>query len=154
MKWLENSGVIELQRTDSSYTAHYSIVNESLAALTPYLCLLHDRERNYYEALKVDLRRSSYLLGRLAAKTAVSTASGKQVTDMAAFYIGFGVFKFPVVKHCFHSNMQVSISHCDDIGIALAFPEEHPWVLIWKGWMPIKRRLYRQYLPRLIMHNC
>jgi phosphopantetheinyl transferase len=126
MKWLENSGVIELRRTDGFYTAHYSMVNDPLTTLTSYLSLLHPIERNYYDALKVDLRRYSYLLGRLAAKTAVSTAAGRQVADMAAFHIDFGVFKFPVVKHVPHTNIQVSITHCDEMGIALAFPEEHP----------------------------
>jgi len=48
-----------------------------------------------------------------------------EANDLPPFYIGAGIFQFPVVKGL-KDNIQVSISHCDDIGIALAFPEEHP----------------------------
>lgn len=126
MKWLESSGTIELIRSDSQYSASFSIIKSPLPGLTAYLPFLHEVERNYYDTLKADMRRSSYLLGRLAAKTALSVMTGSDVTQMASFYIDFGVFQFPVVKSFPHQNSQVSISHCQHIGIALAFPEEHP----------------------------
>jgi phosphopantetheinyl transferase len=126
MKWLESSGTIELTRSDSQYSASFSIIESPLPGLIAYLPLLHEVERNYYDTLKADMRRSSYLLGRLAAKTALSVITGSDTAQMASFYIDFGVFKFPVVKSFPHQNRQVSISHCQNIGIALAFPEEHP----------------------------
>jgi 4'-phosphopantetheinyl transferase EntD len=63
-------------------------------------------------------------LGRIAAKKAISEIAEGQ--NIQSIFIDFGIFQFPVVKYCTGQNIQVSISHCDDIGIALAFPEEHP----------------------------
>ena len=42
------------------------------------------------------------------------------------FFIGEGVFNFPVVKNLKGEHLLLSITHCDDIGITIAYPEEHP----------------------------
>jgi len=41
-------------------------------------------------------------------------------------FTDYGIFQFPVLRHVKSANLQVSISHCDDFGISLVFPEEHP----------------------------
>ena len=85
---------------------------------------LHRDELDYLEKLKVEQRRQSFLLGRIAAKQAI--ASLVKVNDLTTIAIQYGVFQFPVVKHNFNNNLQVTISHSHDVGVALAFCEEHP----------------------------
>lgn len=76
------------------------------------------------ENIKYNRRKQSYLLVRIAAKKALSEFT-TQVPD--SIWIDKGAFHFPVVKNIYHhDNLQVSISHCNDIGIASAFIENHP----------------------------
>jgi 4'-phosphopantetheinyl transferase len=116
-------GNIILNRQEKIFNASFCIIRANLPSLIENLSMLHPAEKEYYHRLKFDRRKQSYLLGRLAAKKAVSTLAGIKNAD--SFHIDFGVFEFPVVKKI-NQNIQASISHCDNIGIALAFPEEHP----------------------------
>jgi 4'-phosphopantetheinyl transferase len=45
--------------------------------------------------------------------------------DRCLIFIQAGIFQQPVVVSGKH-NLQVSITHCDDFGAALAFPETDP----------------------------
>lgn len=118
-------GEILLERGENNFKAAFCVINEELLELVKETDLLHPEEKTYYETLKYDRRKKSYLLGRIAAKQAVSKLLGKdQAID--SFSIQFGVFNFPVVRYVQHQNIQVSITHCDNLGIALAYPEEHP----------------------------
>lgn len=83
---------------------------------------LHDQEREYYHSLKFEKRIRSYLLGRFVAKRAVAALTGE--ANLREIFIQPGIFTQPVVSGI--SNIQVSITHCDDFGAALAFPEVHP----------------------------
>ncbi len=86
--------------------------------------LLHPEEKHHYHQLKFDRQKRAYLLGRVAAKRAIR-ALAPQVASPDIF-IDAGVFGFPVVRSRFLENVQVSISHTDEIGLALAYPEAHP----------------------------
>lgn len=46
--------------------------------------------------------------------------------DARRFSIDAGVFNQPIVRHPTRGNVQVSISHSNSWGAALAFPEEQP----------------------------
>jgi 4'-phosphopantetheinyl transferase len=118
-----NKGKIELNRNNKNFEAGYCFIKEELDSLLKYYNLLSYNEKKYYDDLKFERRKESYLLGRITAKHAVFEISKN---DLESISIEFGVFHFPVVKNCPEQNIQVSISHCDNIGIALAFPEEHP----------------------------
>jgi 4'-phosphopantetheinyl transferase len=113
-----------LQREKSNYTASFCIINEDLQKLSKRLVCLSPSEYAYYQNLRFDKRKHSYLLGRIAAKEAVMALSDKKL-NYKNFFVDFGVFQFPVVKNT-AQNIQVSISHCDDYGVSLAFPEDHP----------------------------
>lgn len=115
---------IILQREKETFTAAYCIIQENLNSLIENCSFLHSSEKAYYDILKFDKRKHSYLLGRLAAKKAIAELTGEK--NISSIAINYGVFHFPIVKNAIHQNIQVSITHCDDIGIALAFPEEHP----------------------------
>lgn len=84
---------------------------------------LHTKERNYYNTLKFKKRIRSYLLGRYVAKQAVAVLTGED--DLTNILIESGIFTQPIVVSN-KQNVQVSITHCDDFGAALAFPEAHP----------------------------
>jgi 4'-phosphopantetheinyl transferase len=84
-------------------------------------------ERNRYNFLKADIKRHEYLLGRLAVKHSV--AGLLKVDNLSEIIVESGVFNQPIVKfenpipHC---NIQVSLTHSDNIAASIAFPEEHP----------------------------
>lgn len=117
-------GRIALQRQDRHYEAAFCIIQDTLPSLTNDFSFLHENESAYYNGLPVDKRRLSYLLGRKAAKTAVAELTAH--ADLQSIEIGSGVFQFPIVKTAVAQNLQVSISHCDKLGVAVAFQEEHP----------------------------
>jgi 4'-phosphopantetheinyl transferase len=84
---------------------------------------LHAFEQNYFKTLIYEKRIRSYLLGRFAAKKAVAALTGDH--NLRGILIQAGVFAQPVVT-CNKPGIQVSITHCDHFGAALAFPETHP----------------------------
>jgi 4'-phosphopantetheinyl transferase len=88
------------------------------------VCFLHPQERKYYETLKFQKRIKSYLIGRLAGKKAIAALTG--TNDLSRILIQAGIFTQPIVTCENQSNIQVSISHCEDFGAAIAFPEAHP----------------------------
>lgn len=85
---------------------------------------LHPQELKYYETLVVEKRKKSYLLGRFSAKQAVSSFVGLQ--NPQNIFIKPGFFNQPIFINAHYRNIQVSISHCEDIGTAVAFPEDLP----------------------------
>lgn len=119
-----SKGIILLHREHESFMAGFCFVNEDLSDLILSISILHPSEKAYYDTLKFDRRKTSYLLGRTAAKKAIQELHVNQTIQ--SFSIQFGVFQFPVVKDIKDMNVQVSISHCNNYGLALAFPEEHP----------------------------
>lgn len=119
------NGKVCLTREKSSYKSVFSIIKEDLVNLLAYTVFLHPQEQAYFDTLSYDKRKISYLLGRIAAKNAVAELTGLQ--EFRSLFIDFGVFQFPVLKSpVVNQSIQVSISHCDHIGIALAFDEAHP----------------------------
>lgn len=118
------TGDILLQRKNKDYLAGYCVMREELPRLLQYLSNLHPTEMELFNTLRIDRRRISYLLGRMAAKKAIAEIA--RLDELHSIFIDTGVFQFPVVKSSRSQNIQVSISHCDHLGIALAFPEEHP----------------------------
>lgn len=86
--------------------------------------VLHPLETAYYRTLKFEKRQKSYLIGRYAAKQAIAALTGE--ADLGNIAIEQGVFSQPVVKHASSRNVHVSITHCENIAAAIAFPEAFP----------------------------
>lgn len=120
-----NGGPILFKRKAAEFKCSFYALNNQLPNLLKYIDILHIKEAEYCRSLKFDRRKKSYLLGRIASKHAVLELLQID-TCIQSFSIEFGVFHFPVVKYLTNQNIQVSISHCDQIGIAIAFPEKHP----------------------------
>lgn len=121
---LIHRGKFTLKRESSTHAAAFCILHATTGQLTQHLHLLHPEERSYYETLKFDKRRESYLLGRISAKKAIGALS--LFEDLGKIAIEAGIFQFPVVKYAITRNLQVSITHCEGLGIALSYPEVHP----------------------------
>jgi 4'-phosphopantetheinyl transferase len=85
---------------------------------------LHPQEIDYYKTLPVEKRKKSYSIGRYSAKKALSALVGEK--NLKSTFIDRGLFNHPIVVIPNNQNFQVSISHCDDVGAALAFPEALP----------------------------
>lgn len=85
--------------------------------------VLAGEELEYWEGLEFPVRKSSYLMGRDAAKQAIAVFAG--VSDLKTFEVVAGVFNQPVVRGA-GFPVGVSISHSETLACAIAFPEEHP----------------------------
>lgn len=88
---------------------------------------LHPKEEKYFASLRYPKRQEDYLLGRYCAKNAIVTCSDN--IKPYTIFIENGVFRQPIVYCSSHNNIQVSISHTDGIGAAIAFPESHPMAI-------------------------
>lgn len=80
---------------------------------------LHEDEYEYFKTLKYKRRINSFLLGRYSAKRAISALAGEE--NLKKILIKNGVFNQPVVICETGSNIQVSLTHCDDFAVAVAF---------------------------------
>lgn len=85
---------------------------------------LHPNERVYLNQLQYNSRIKSYLAGRYAGKNAVSVLSGGE--KLSAIAIEPGIFHQPIVHFSGRPGIQVTISHCDDLGVALSYLDACP----------------------------
>lgn len=115
---------LDLIRPENTYKAalccFFYPPNADYRELIQYL---HFQERNYYHKLRFEKRIRTYLMGRFVAKHAVASLTGE--ANLTNIIIQSGIFTQPVVAPN-QGNIQVSITHCDPLGAALAFPEAHP----------------------------
>lgn len=116
---------LELKRDSGLIKAEFTLAHISLIELKNHLTdFLHPEELAYFNTLAFERRQLGYLLGRLVAKQAVArTTPGAPLHDIL---IRNAVFHFPVVYYSSKENIQVTDSHTDQYGVALAFPEIHP----------------------------
>ncbi len=84
--------------------------------------LLHAQELAYWQHLRALRRRQSFLLGRYAAKRALSALAPG--TEPSQLHIRTGILGQPVVEG--PTSLEVSITHADGVFCALAFPAVHP----------------------------
>jgi 4'-phosphopantetheinyl transferase len=115
---------LNLIRPNESFNAGLCLCEFSMTDYEEIVCFLHQDEQKYYETLKFERRIKSYLFGRFAAKNAIASMVGDY--NKAKILIHAGVFSQPITTLEDKKNIQVSISHCDDFGAAIAFPEAHP----------------------------
>jgi 4'-phosphopantetheinyl transferase len=86
--------------------------------------LLGESETAYFSSLRFVRRQGSYLLGRYAAKAALSAVLSEP--ELRAIEIERGVFEQPVVRCDRDGGWEVTISHTEDLAVALAYPAGHP----------------------------
>lgn len=123
----EKGVVLDLQRPKQQFRVSLALVHANLPTALQSSHLLHPKELKKLNDFKYDLRKHSYLIGRIAAKKALTRLTNIQ--EASSFWIDKGVFEFPVVKGVNKETLQVSISHCGSIGVAVAFPATHPMAI-------------------------
>lgn len=117
-----------LQREDRLFNGGLCVSRAPLKDLkSACSSFLHPKEHDTFTNLQHSKRQQSYLLGRYCAKQAIG--ANIKPTEPTRIWIENGVFQQPVVHHALHPGMQVSISHTDSLGAALAFPEAHPMAI-------------------------
>jgi len=115
---------LHLVRPEAIYNANLCLCSiPSVNNYAKLACYLHPEEQKYYSTLVFERRIRSYLFGRYVAKKAVADFSGEE--NLNEICIQSGIFTQPVVVSG-KGNVQVSISHCNNLAAALAFPEVHP----------------------------
>ena len=120
--------ILQLKRSDKDFLACLCITNHHFLDLKEKReQFLHPEELHYFDSLPFVRRQTSFLLGRYAAKQAISKYICE--TGMNQFSIRHGVFEHPIIKHILKKDVQISISHNDEFGGAIAFPEEHPMAI-------------------------
>jgi len=87
---------------------------ESLMIKEKQESVLHPKEKEYFEALRFDRRKASYLMGRYCAKKALSYQLQGQ--KLNTILIKSGVFEQPIVYAPENKGVQVSIAHSGDPG--------------------------------------
>lgn len=120
----ESSSTLLLTRENSTHLVGISKISGSLEALKCHSYKLHSKELKLFQSYKHDTKKLSYLLGKFSAKQAICSLTNLDKPE--TIFIDSGVFEFPIVRCSTIQNIQVSISHCNDTGISIAFPEEHP----------------------------
>src|SRR5689334_16303053 len=78
----------------------------------------------YLETLRFPLRRNSFLLGRYAAKAALSHCLGEP--DGSRIEIVKGVFDQPIVISSSRTSAELSLSHSAGAAVAIACHAGHP----------------------------
>jgi phosphopantetheinyl transferase len=94
-------------------------INEYLHNIIEWL---HPNEIKYVKQLHYDKRIQSYLIGRIAAKYAINYLTS---TPMNKICLTNGLMGQPIINNG-DTNLQISISHCQNIGAALTFQESFP----------------------------
>lgn len=125
----------------SAYLSSISFLNiREIEALAQ--TILSKDEIIYFDQTINEKRRHSYLVGRLAAKLAISRymnnnfffdfkkpAAEELLISLKDISISMGCFGQPMVDMANPRCLDISISHCDDHVAALAFPRWHPMAL-------------------------
>ncbi len=106
-----------------SYLA-FSFVLEYPVIVQDPSSFLHPNELSYFLKLEFPLRKTSFLLGRHAAKKALMAFL--QEPDPTRIEICTGVFCQPVVKYRSLERPELTIAHCHNAAVAIAFQSGNP----------------------------
>ncbi|MEW5801639.1 MAG: 4'-phosphopantetheinyl transferase superfamily protein [bacterium] len=121
-------GKLNVKRTHNYFKAYLCVSTHPLPDLKKKrIQFLHPDELAYYNSLTFQRRQESFLLGRYCAKQVLSAYLRE--LDTRKILVHHGVFEQPIVHYPTNGNVQVSISHCDEWGGAVAFPEEYPMAI-------------------------
>ncbi len=117
---------VALKTKEKSYKAFLCMCNfdHSLDYYEKAVEYFHPGEKRYHGSLKFEKRIKDYTIGRYSAKLAIAALIGNE--NLNSIHIRSGLFNQPIVCCDWKDNIQVSITHCDHIGMAMAFLEDYP----------------------------
>jgi 4'-phosphopantetheinyl transferase len=87
--------------------------------------VLSPNERQAYSQIRQPTRRQDYLIGRLAAKTAVAERINRK--DLARISIEPGGFEQPVLRGSSAHGTSVTLAHSQSAALAIAYDSGHPF---------------------------
>jgi phosphopantetheinyl transferase len=115
---------ISLKQNNNEWIGGLCIANQLLMDLHNIQELFFDdNDKEYYNSLIYEKRRSSFLLGRYCSKHSAAVFNNLLLTEIS---IQIGIFQQPVIHCPTQHNLQISLSHSDTIGFAITFPEKCP----------------------------
>jgi 4'-phosphopantetheinyl transferase len=117
---------LSIRRGDAELLAMLVIAVEKAKAPLDQVAaeLLGPTEAAYYSSLRFERRQRSYLLGRYAAKLALSEVLAEP--NFRSIEIVRGVFDQPIVYNAHNARWSATISHSDCMAAGLAYPTGHP----------------------------
>ena len=117
---------LELRRGSEVRRAVFSVVDD--AALLPFSAapelILSAAELAQYAQLRFPQKRQRFMLGRLAAKSALGAMLTE--SDLPRIGVRAGVFGQPLADHPRSSGIEVTVSHSNGLAVALAYPADWP----------------------------
>ncbi len=121
-----NLQALALRHGENDQHAYFALVEEAdlRAASAQPEALLGKAELARFGALRFALKRQGFLLGRLAAKQALSALLAEP--DLRNIEIRAGIFGQPLVHHPRAAQADVSVSHSHGMAVALAHPPGFP----------------------------
>ncbi|MHC1683108.1 MAG: 4'-phosphopantetheinyl transferase superfamily protein [Clostridiaceae bacterium] len=114
---------IILKSYNKEFKVHYSFCK-----LVNYLekiivnSTLHQDELDYFKTIKYQWRKESFLLGRYTSKKLISDLTGEN--NLKNIIIKNGIFNQPTLIYKKLNNMNISISHCNNFGLAVAYNDQ------------------------------
>lgn len=121
---MKNLNVIPVQliRSKKKYKSYFAcaFLNDYNIISKKPGTILHPEELIYFNSLKYENRKKSYLMGRIASKNALSCHINED--NITHIEIASGIFNQPIVKHSCSDTPEVSISHTYNMAIAITFP--------------------------------
>jgi len=91
---------------------------------TPSTAFLSEAERAQYSGFRFAAKKDAFLLGRLAAKSALSVLLPE--ADLGRIGIRSGIYGQPLVDHERSATAEVTVSHSHGLAVALAYPPLYP----------------------------
>ncbi|PFL56255.1 4'-phosphopantetheinyl transferase family protein [Bacillus anthracis] len=85
--------------------------------------ILHDKEKEHYYSIECLERKKSYLFGRYCVKRAMILNG--MIKKKREVCIDYGEFNHPIVTQGNEKNIQVSLSHSNDVAVSLLFTQKH-----------------------------
>ena len=117
---------LEFRRGTDVRHAVFAVVDDT--ELLPYSAapelMLSAAELAQYANLHFAQKRQAFMLGRLAAKTALGAMLEESAWPNIS--IRAGVFGQPLVTHPRALGIDVTVSHSNDVAVAVAFPADWP----------------------------
>ncbi|MDU5207319.1 MAG: 4'-phosphopantetheinyl transferase superfamily protein [Clostridioides difficile] len=95
-----------------------------MANQSEYTKLLGNEEKIYFDTLKYPKRIMEYLIGRYVGKVSYGTLIGE--SDIKSIEITQDLHGGPIVLYKNVYSSSISISHCDNLAVALAYNSKTP----------------------------
>lgn len=111
--------VLEAHRDDSEIKVVAAFLNKELSGDSS----LSETEKEYYNKLKSDHRKTGFVMGRVASKTAIAQFSEVPFSSIS---ITNGVIPYPCVHSPATINPEISLTHTSHFACAIASSPGHP----------------------------